>query len=214
MPTRKPKPWILALLLAVPTVLHAQGAVAPEPPPYINVTVELNGLAESAEMLNASVAALSETVSALAASPEDLTPEQLAAFTELTQEMNTLVVSLDQTIQGVGPAIRSIEAPTREVLVSLIDTARAEAIDPALQSVDRRIRNWLLLTIVGALVVVGFAGLGLFVSTRQLKLMAGTLRSIADDYEIVPKRRSGAISSPEPAAETSDDPSGDSPLPS
>ncbi|MEM7805657.1 MAG: hypothetical protein AAF545_12085, partial [Pseudomonadota bacterium] len=141
------------------------------------------------------------TVSALAASPDDLTPEQLAAFTELTQQMNVLVVSLDNTIQGVGPAIRDIEAPTREVLVSLIDTARAEAIEPTLESVDRRIRNWVLLSIVGALVVVGFTGLGLFVSTRQLRLMAGMLRSIADDYEIVPKQ------SPEPvvASEVSPD---------
>ena len=188
MPMRKTRLLILAVFLATPLVLDAQGDVAPEPQPYINVTVELNGLAESAEMLKAAVAELSATVSALAASPDDLTPEQLAAFTELTQQMNVLVVSLDNTIQGVGPAIRDIEAPTREVLVSLIDTARAEAIEPTLESVDRRIRNWVLLSIVGALVVVGFTGLGLFVSTRQLRLMAGMLRSIADDYEIVPKQ--------------------------
>ena len=185
---KKKRRFIFAVLLAAPLALRAQGDVAPELPPYINVTVELNGLAESAETHNAAVAELSETVSVIAASPDDLTPDQLAAFTELTREMNVLVVSLDQTIQGVGPAIRDVEAPTREVLVSLIDTARAEAIDPTLQSVDRKIRNWLLLAIVGALVVVGFTGLGLFVSTRQLKLMAGMLRSIADDYEIVPKR--------------------------
>ncbi|MEO0346624.1 MAG: hypothetical protein AAF229_10230 [Pseudomonadota bacterium] len=213
MPITKKRLFILAVVLSAPLGGRAQDDVVPEPSPYINVTVELNGLAESAVMLNAAVEALSETASALAASPEDLTPEQLAAFTELTQQMNVLVVSLDQTIQGVGPAIRGMEAPTREVLVSLIDTARAEAIDPTLQSVDRKIRNWLVLAIVGALVVVGFTGLGLFVATRQLKLMAGMLRSIADDYEIVPKQRTAETAVPEQPASSDGDASGDSPLP-
>ena len=214
MPMTKKRSLILAVLLAAPLALRAQGEPAPESPPYINVTVELNGLAESARVLNAAVVELSQTLSELAASPEDLTPEQLAAFTELTQEMNVLVVSLDQTIQGIGPAIRNMEAPTREVLVNLIDTARAEAIDPTLQSVDRRIRNWLVLTIVGALVVVGFTGLGLFVSTRQLKLMAGMLRSIADDYEIVPKQRPVATDAVEQPAPSAGDASADAPPPS
>ena len=214
MPMTKKRSLILAVLLAAPLALRAQGELAPEPPPYINVTVELNGLAESAKVLNAAVVELSQTMSELAASPEDLTPEQLAAFTELTQEMNVLVVSLDQTIQGIGPAIRNMEALTREVLVNLIDTARAEAIDPTLQSVDRRIRNWLVLTIVGALVVVGFTGLGLFVSTRQLKLMAGMLRSIADDYEIVPKQRPVATDAVEQPAPSAGDASADAPPPS
>ncbi|MEO0614577.1 MAG: hypothetical protein AAFY69_00440 [Pseudomonadota bacterium] len=203
--------FALFLLLSAPLTAFAQDVVAADAgAPYVHVTVELNGIAESARMLNAAVAELSQTLSELAASPEDLTPEQLAAFTMLTQEMNVLVVSLDQTIQGIGPAIQDMEAPTREVLVNLIDTARTEAIDPTLQSVDRRIRSWLVLTIVGALVVVGFTGLGLIVATRQLKQMAGTLRSIADDYQIVPKQRVEAASAPQPAVaegnETQTDP--------
>ena len=49
MPMKKKRRFIFAVLLAAPLALRAQGDVAPELPPYINVTVELNGLAERLE---------------------------------------------------------------------------------------------------------------------------------------------------------------------
>lgn len=196
MPNRNFRFITLILVVLLPVApLYAQDAVTPAP--YVSVSLEVNGLAESADVLNDAMRELSATLSELAASPEDLTPEQLAAFAELTQEMTLLVAALDQTLQGLAPAIRRAEAPMREVLTGVIETARVEAIEPTLAAVDRRVRNWLILAVVGAVLVVGMTGLGLFLSARQLKVMASLLRSVADDYEIVPRRVPIA---PEPAA--------------
>ena len=142
---------------------------------------------EVAALLNDAMRRLSNVLSEIAASPEALTPEQLAAFAELATRTNELVASLDRTLNGLGPAIRDAGAPTREVLTSLLETTKAQAIDPTLAAIDRRVRAWLMLLILGALLVVGTAAAGLYLSTRQLSAAATILRSLGNDYQIVPR---------------------------
>lgn len=196
--------FALVLLATLPVALNAQDEpTAPPAVPYVSVSIEVNGLAESASMLDDAMRQLSETMSEIAASPEDLTPEQLDAFAALTSETTLLVVALDQTLQGIGPAIRGAEQPSRELLAAWIETARAEAIDPTLASVDRSVRNWLMLTMLGVLLVVGLAGLGIVLAARQLTAVATLLRSIANDYEIVPKQAQASAPAA-PAVEASE----------
>lgn len=192
-------------LVAVPlqAVEAQEGAAPPQAAPYVSVSIEVNGLAESAVLLEDAMRQLSETMSAIAASPEDLTPEQLEAFAELTRETEALVAAIDEALQGLGPAIRKAEQPSREILAGWIETARSEAIDPTLSSIDQSVRNWLILTTLGVLLVVGLAGLGIVLATRQLKAVATLLRSIANDYEIVPKQAQVATAA-EPAEAASE----------
>lgn len=194
---------VLLLAAALPALLHGQDPAGPvRSAPYVDVTVEVHGLEASAGLLNEAMAELSNALAEIAASPEDLTPEQLAAFAALAERTNELVVSFERTLQGLGPAIREAQNPSREVLVGLLDTAKAEAIDPTLASIDRRVRSWLILSILGGLLIVGIAGLGLYVSTRQLRAMAGLLRSLGDEYRIVPREAlvgaPGAAAAPAP----------------
>ena len=192
----------LFLMALLPPQLHGQDAPEPVPAaPYVSVSFEVNGLAESAALLNEAMRELSATLSGIAASPEDLTPEQLEVFAELTRETAALVETLDRTLQGLGPAIRSTEAPTRELLAGLIDTTRTLAIEPTIDSIDRRVRTWLMLTILGVVFVVALVGLGAYVATRQLRAVVGVLRSISDEYQIVPRQR--ATVAPPPASESS-----------
>ena len=191
------------IIASLPATLHAQDAAAPAAPvPWVSVSFEVNGLAETADLLNDAARQLSETLTEIAASPEDLTPEQLAAFGDLTRDMQALVAALDRTLQGLAPAIRSAEVPTREVLTGLIDTTRTLAIEPTIDSIDSRIRGWLVVTILGAVLLVGLAGFGFWLATRQLRGIVDVLRSISDEYELVPRRRPAETA---PGVEVPDD---------
>lgn len=200
----------LLLIASMSSTLCAQEAPAPDREvPYVSVSFEVNGLAESADLLHEAMRQLSETLADIAASPEDLTPEQLAAFTALAVQTNELVISLERTLKGVGPAIRDAETPTREVLVSLLDTAKTQAIDPTLESIDKRVRTWLVLTVVGVLLIVGIAGLGLYLSTRQLRTMASLLRSLGDEYRVVPRALLAGAEPAGPLPDVPEDPPAD-----
>lgn len=203
------------LLTAPPLAVQAQeDAFSPRETPYVNITIEVDGLEQTTDLLNSAVAELSATLERIAASPDDMTPEQIAAFADLADRTNALVVSLDRTLQGLGPAIRETEAPAREVLAGLLDTARVRTIDPTLASVDRRVKTWLLLTFLGALLIAGLVGVGLYASLRQLRAMARVLGSIGDDYMIVPRQFAAppvpaAPSAPEVASAPYDRPAPD-----
>ena len=96
------------------------------------------------------------------------------------------------------------------MLAGLIDTTRTLAIEPTIDSIDRRVRTWLMLTILGVVFVVALVGLGVYVATRQLRAVVGVLRSISDEYQIVPRQRATV---PPPPAVADDGIDGERPSP-
>ena len=174
----------LLLILASFLVLPAMAENAPIPPSpekYINVTFEIYGLDESAKLLKNASLDLAEKLSQLDPDPEEMSPEQLQALSSVIQEANRLMQSVDESINQTGLAVGNL------VSDSLI-AVNQSTIEPTIQSVDNSVTKWLIISFLSIFLLIVVVGYYFYLASKQIRTMVNTLKSITEDYEIVPKR--------------------------
>jgi hypothetical protein len=171
---------LLAFFMASPVIAEE----VPAPPiqgKYINVTFELHGLDESARILKKASLDLAKKISQIDPDPEKMTPKQLQALSAVIEEANRLVQSFDTSVDQAGQRIESLAS---DVLLA----AQHSTIEPTIQLVDDSVSRWLIIIFSGIFLLLVVAGYFIYLTSSQIRLMARTLKSITEDYEIVPKR--------------------------
>lgn len=171
---------VLALMLASP-VMAVEVSTSANQGKYINVTLEIHGLDESAKIFKKASLDLAKRLDQIDPDPEKMTPAQIQALTALIQEANQLIQSVDASINQAGQAIESLVSDT-------LIAVQQSSIEPTIQSVDDSVRRWLIITFSGIFLLLVVAGYFFYLATSQIRSMARILKSISEDYEIVPKR--------------------------
>ena len=175
-----------ALLLLILTLSLASPVIAEEIPTpsnlekYVNITFEVHGLEESAEVLKEASINLATRLSQIDPDPEEMTPEQLQALTLVIQEANQLIQSVDKSINQAGSVVEDLVSDT-------LIKVNQSTIEPTIQSVDSSVTKWLIISFLGIFLLVAIVGYYLYLATVQIRSMAAILKSITEDYEIVPK---------------------------
>lgn len=181
---------ILCAALAAAPLSHAQEASPPtDRPAYVSVSVEISGLEESTVAIRDTMTALSQTLDDIVDSRGNLSTEELEALGSLIEETDGLVTSLERTIKSVPAMIESAREPSRGALADWLSTTSVQAVDPAIRAASQEVKTWLRWLFAMAVALLILAGLGLYISARELRQMARVLRSLADDYEIVPRAK-------------------------
>ncbi len=171
---------LLALFLTSP-VIAEEAPVSSIQEKYINVTFELHGLDESAGILKKASLDLAKKISQIDPDPEKRTPEQLQALSAVIEEANRLIQSFDTSIDQAGQRIENLVS---DALLA----AQQTTIEPTIQLVDDSVSRWLIIIFSGIFLLLVVAGYFIYLTSSQIRLMARTLKSITEDYEIVPKR--------------------------
>jgi hypothetical protein len=171
---------LLALFLASPVIAEEVPASSTQGK-HINVTLELHGLDESARILKKASLDLANKISQIDPHPEKMTPEQLQALSAVIKEANRLIQSFDTSVDQAGQRIESLAS---DVLLA----AQQSTIEPTIQSIDDSVSRWLIIIFSGIFLLLVVAGYFIYLTSSQIRLMARTLKSITEDYEIVPKR--------------------------
>jgi len=179
--TVKARLFLLLSLFLAPPVMAEEVPVPSNPGKFINVTFELHGLDESARILKKASLDLAKKINQLDPHPEKMTPEQLQAFSAVLEEANRLVQSFDTSMVQAGQAIDNLVS---DALV----TAQQTTIEPTIQSVDDSVTRWLIIIFSGIFLLLVVTGYFIYLTSSQIRSMARTLKSITEDYEIVPKR--------------------------
>jgi len=170
---------ILALSQTLPAMAE-EASTSSNPEKYINVTFEIYGLDESAKLLKNASLDLAKNLSQLDPDPEEMTPEQLQALTLVIQEANQLIQSVDKSISQAGSVVENLISDT-------LIAVNQSTIEPTIQSVDSSVTKWLIISFLGIFLLVAIVGYYLYLATVQIRSMAAILKSITEDYEIVPK---------------------------
>ena len=174
-------PLILILALSLTSPVMAEGiSTHSNPEKYINVTFEIYGLDESAKLLKHASLDLAKKLSQLDPDPEEMTPEQLQALSSVIQDANQLIQSVDKSISQAGSVVENLVSDT-------LIAVNQSTIEPTIQSVDSSVTKWLIISFLGIFLLVAIVGYYLYIATIQIRSMAATLKSITEDYEIVPK---------------------------
>ena len=171
---------LLALFLASP-VMAEEVSTPSDQSNFINVTFELHGLDESARVFKKASLDLAKKISQIDPDPEKMTPEQLQAFSAVLGEANRLIQSFDASINQAGEAIENLVS---DALIA----AQQSTIEPTIQSVDDSVSRWLIIAFSSIFLLLVVAGYFFYLTTSQIRSMARILKSITEDYEIVPKR--------------------------
>ncbi|MGK0441728.1 MAG: hypothetical protein ACJA0N_001529 [Pseudohongiellaceae bacterium] len=178
---------MLGLSFAFP-VMADEASVPSSPEKFINVTFELHGLDESAKTIKEASLALATKVDQIELQSEKMTPEQLQALALVMQEANILLKSFEESVEQAAPTIESLRGATNSVVSDTFSTLYETTIKPTIQSVDSSVSTWLIIIFVGIFMILVIAGYYLYLATKQMRSMALILKSITDDYEIVPRR--------------------------
>jgi hypothetical protein len=171
---------LLVLFIASP-VMADQAPAASDPEKFINIRFEFHGLNESNRPLKEASLDLAERLSQIDPDPEDMTPEQLQALASVIQEANHLIQSIDDSINEASPAIKNLVADA-------LTAVQQSSIEPTIQSVDDSVSKWLIITLVGVFLLVAASGYFFYQVTSQIRATVKTLKSISEEYELVPKR--------------------------
>lgn len=180
---------MLAFLLTSP-VMAEEVPASSNQGKYINLTFEIYGLGESARLLKNAALDLAKKISQIDPDPEEMTPEQLQALSSVILEANRLIQSVDESINQAGSAIENLRGPTKSLVSDAFIAVQQSTIEPTIQSVEASVTRWLIITFSGIFLIVVAAGYFIYLATSQIRSMARTLKSITEDYEIVPKRAS------------------------
>ena len=151
---------------------------------YVNITFEINGLGESAAQLKKAARTLATKLNQMDPNPEDMTAEQLQSLSSVMEEANRLIQSLDQ----VKPAIAGLKEPTMDLVSDVLTVFHRSTVEPAIQSVDDSVSKWIVITFLSILLLLVVVGCYFYWASTKIRSIAVTLKSITEDYEIVPKR--------------------------
>ena len=178
---------MLALLLALPLMAEEIPDAANQGK-YINVTIEFHGLEEATSVLKKAALDLAKRLNQIDPNLEEMTPEQLEALALILEQANRLIQTSDESIKQAGAAIEGLRGPVKGLVSDALTAVQQSTIEPTIESVDGSVSKWIIITFTGIFLLVVAAGYFIYLSTRQIRSMARTLKSIAEDYEIVPKR--------------------------
>ena len=178
---------MLTLLLASP-LMATETLDAANQGKYINVTFEIYGLEESARVLKKASLELAERLSQIDPDPKEMTPQQLQALALVIEQANHLIQTADESIKQAGLAIEGLRGPAKGLVSDALIAVQQSTIEPTIESVDDSVTSWLIIIFIGLFLIVTAVGYFIYLSTRQIRSMARTLKSITEDYEIVPKR--------------------------
>ncbi|MEM7564551.1 MAG: hypothetical protein AAF353_16100 [Pseudomonadota bacterium] len=156
---------------------------------WVNVSIEVNGLEQSAELLNQASRELATKISELNPNLEQMSPEQLKELANVIEQANQLVNAIDAASEKTGATIESLKEPTRSLVSETVTSAYQHSVDPALQSIDTMVSNWIIYSVIGLLLLVAMIGFYAYFATRQIRDAVGILKSITEDYEIQPKTK-------------------------
>ena len=192
---KKPCSILLAALLGGvplwhPVFAHSELSEAPETsanPHFVSVSIEVHGLQESADNLNRATQELAAKISGLNPDPQQMSAEQLRELASVIEQANQLVASFDNTAEKAAATLESLQEPTRTLVADSVSTAYQHSVDPALHSFDWMVTRWIIYTVIGLLLSIALIGAYVWFATRQIREVVGILKSITDDYEIVPK---------------------------
>jgi hypothetical protein len=171
---------LLALLLASP-LMATETPDSANQGKYINVTFELYGLEESARVLKKASLELAERLNQIDPNLEEMSPQQLEVLALILEQANHLIQTSDESIKQAGLAIEGLVSDT-------LTAVQQSTIEPTIESVDDSVSRWLIMIFTGIFLLVVAIGYFIYLSTRQIRAIATTLKSITEDYEIVPKR--------------------------
>jgi hypothetical protein len=174
---------IASLLLPVETVLSST-----ESPRFVNVSIEIHGLEESAKTLNQASLELAKKLTEMNPDAEKMSPEQLQQLALVIEQANLLVAAVNNAVDMTGPALESLKEPTRALVSEAMTSAYESSVDPAIQSVDAAVTRWIIFGVIGLLLTVAVIGFYFYFATRQLRAGLDILKSISEGYEIVPKK--------------------------
>jgi hypothetical protein len=179
-------PVWLALAVFLGGVANAQ-ETSPKASParYVTINVEIHGLEESGRILKGAAQALASTLEDLQSRRKDLTPEQLDRLVAVAKEMNEVARALERTLKESGSTIENARGPAKAIVADVLSTARDAGIDPVLRSIHWSVTTWLVIAIAGGLAALLLTLFAFFSIGRQLKYMVATLKSLADEYELV-----------------------------
>ena len=179
--------FMLALFLASPLMAEETPDKADQGK-YINVTIEFHGLEEATSVLKKAALDLAKRLNQIDPNLEEMTPEQLEALALILEQANRLIQTSDESIKQAGAAIEGLRGPAKGLVSDALTAVQQSTIEPTIESVDGSVSKWIIITFTGIFLLVVAAGYFIYLSTRQIRSMARTLKSIAEDYEIVPKR--------------------------
>jgi len=156
---------------------------------YVNITFDVHGLDQSINHLQQASLNLATRIEQIDADPENMTPEQIQALSELTREASGLVSKLQQTMDQVVPTVDLLRDPTKKLVADAMNTVQQTAVQPAIDSVDNTVTKWLVITYLFLFVLFVVIGYALYLSSKQIRAMAQTLKAITEDYEIVRRKK-------------------------
>ena len=171
---------MLALLLALPLMAEEVPDTAIQGK-YINVIFEFHGLEEATSALKEASLGLAKRINQIDPNLEEMSPQQLEALALILEQVNHLIQTADDSVKQAGLAIEGLVSDT-------LTAVQQSTIEPTIESVDDSVSRWLIMIFTGIFLIVTAAGYFIYLSTRQIRSMARTLKSITEDYEIVPKR--------------------------
>jgi len=151
---------------------------------YVNITFEINGVEESTLQFRKAAQALATKLNQMDPNPENMTAEQLQSLGSVIEEANRLLQSLEQ----VKPAIAGLEEPTINLVSSILTAFHQSTVEPAIQSVDNTVSKWIVITFSSILLLLVVVGCYFYWASTRIRSIAVTLKSITENYEIVPKR--------------------------
>ena len=151
---------------------------------YVNITFEVNGVGESAAQLKEATRTLATKLNQMDPDPENMTVEQLQSLSSVMEEANRLIQSLEQ----VKPAIAGLKKPAINLVSDVLTVFHQSTVEPAIQAVDGTVSKWIVITFLSILLLLVVVGCYFYWASTKIRSIAATLKSITEDYEIVPKR--------------------------
>lgn len=182
------KPIPLFVLLASLLLLIGPVLSNAETSKFVNVSIEVHGLEESAKTLNKATLELARKFSEMSPETEKMTADQLKELAKVIEQTNQLVVALNNAAGKTGATIESLKEPTKALLSEAMASAYQSSVDPAIQSVNEVVTRWIIFSIIGLFLIVALVGFYIYFATRQIRAAVDVLKSITGEYEIVPKK--------------------------
>jgi hypothetical protein len=182
--TFKPYLFLIVTLFLVSPVIAEEASSDSVQEKYVNITLEINGLGESATQLKKATLSLAKKLNQMDPDPENMTVEQLQSLGSVMEEANRLIQSIEQ----VKPAIEGLKEPTMNLVSNILTVFHRSTIEPAIQSIDDSVSKWIIITFLSILLLLVVVGCYFYWASTQIRSIAATLKSITVDYEIVPKR--------------------------
>ena len=155
---------------------------------FVNVSIEVHGLEESAKILNKATLELARKLDEMNPDTEKMTPEQLKELAKVIEQTNQLGKTFNNAVGQTSATIENIKEPTKALVSEAVSSAYQNSVDPAIQSVNKAVTRWITFSIIGLFLIVALVGLYIYFATKQIRAAVGVLKSITDEYEIVPRK--------------------------